>query len=290
MTKNCTESYRYHFLFRKIKVRLKSVKNITFCFVILFSFPAVSDIHFIGGEENDYFAEFKYSVKNELTHTVLNNPVYVSIGSNALESSIRNNYYPLIATHITKDIFEKILAGAKVDCSNCIGAVFWEPDLHYQIELAKKIFPSGTIYVLTSNPEKVPTLERIKSVKFSGNLLRSLRLIRSDAVALVAIPNPNIYTPKNLRVIIRSLYLRKIPVIGYTENMVEDGSLASANTSLTQYSVEVSEVVNQYYSENILTRKHTTPNMVYKNPRLARSLGIVIPDDIIRTIRKDNES
>lgn len=254
--------------------------------LVVFLIPsAYSEVKFIGGEKSDYFNDFKESVLSSLAPDVsTENNIYISIGSVALDNAIRNQYSPLIATHITKVSFEKVITGTGFSCPNCIGSVFWESDPKYQIELAKLLFPLGTIYILTSDIDNYSQSKRVKVLEFDGDILRSLKKIKSDAVAVVAVPDNIVYTPKNLRIIIRSLYSRRIPVIGYTKKMVDAGSLVSANSEADYYSTIVSKALGRYWRGEDLRTEHVYPNVVHKNQRMARSLGVVIPDNLLEQI------
>lgn len=266
------------------------MKRVMLVFIVFLIPSAYSDVHFIGGEKSDYFSEFRDSVLSSLSPDVsTKNNIYISIGSVALDNAIRNQYSPLLATHITRFSFKNIINGAGLSCPNCIGSVFWESDPKYQVELAKLLFTSGTIYILTSDVDNYSQSKRVKVLEFDGDILRSLSRIKSDAVAVVAVPDNIVYTPKNLRVIIRSLYSRKIPVIGYTKKMVDAGALVSVNSDNNYYSTIVSEALGRYWKGEDLRSEHVYPNVIHKNQRMARSLGIVIPDDLLEKIGAGDE-
>lgn len=259
------------------KMRLFWFKALCLIFLYGSSFYAFSDIQFIGAEKKSYTNFIEYAQKVSKGSLLLEENIYVSFGSDGLKKAIEYNYTPVIAVYITKSEFDHVNSKSSID-NKKIGAIFWEASPDKYISLVDEIFEYGNFYILTSSKINQSYSKRVRVIEYSDeNIIRNLEKIKSDASAVIALPDRKIYTPKNLRTIIRYLYAKNIPLIGYSRSMVSAGSLISINHEPIEYS-------KQLIDEIILLQSGKTPREIYskntkihKNKRLARSLGINFP-------------
>lgn len=109
------------------------------------------------------------------------------------------------------------------------------------------------------------------AIGLSRNLLR---LASADAVLIN--PDSEIYTPDSLRELLESTYRRRQPVFGFSEALVNAGTLASAFASADDLSTHVVELLGPISEGRLPAPQYPRYWRVAINDSVARSLDIVI--------------
>lgn len=113
----------------------------------------------------------------------------------------------------------------------------------------------------------------VPSISLSRNLLR---LAAADA--LLIFPDSEVYTPESLRELLESTYRRRQPVFGFSEALVNAGTLASAYASENDLAAHLVESLGTVSDGRVPAPQYPRYWRVAINENVARSLDIVIDD------------
>jgi putative tryptophan/tyrosine transport system substrate-binding protein len=101
-----------------------------------------------------------------------------------------------------------------------------------------------------------------------------LRLAAADA--LLIYPDGDIFNPASLRELLESTYRRRQPVFGFSEALVEAGTLASAFANADDLAAHLVELVGALAEGRLPPPQYPRYWRVAINDNVARSLDIVI--------------
>ena len=182
---------------------------------------------------------------------------------------------PIIAAYITASAYYQILPS--FPSGRKITALFDEPDPIKQAALANLLvgplnavafYSDRSLYLKNA----VGNIALIKTQK--ATLLETLsRMDRYSAV--IAIPDSTIWDRDSYRLVVRSLYSQHKVLIGFSENLVNAGALASLYYTDDDYLDELKKFIANLTEHT--TVGYPTQYKLAVNTRLARSLDIYIP-------------
>lgn len=163
-----------------------------------------------------------------------------------------------------------------------------------QIKLIKYFTPDWrTISILNSQekPVDTATIRRcanryyirtyIVSTNVEENLTNKIKHALSHSDVLLALPDSTIYNKKNIKNILLTSYRYRKPVIGFSENFVNAGALASINSSTEQIAHSAVKLIEQYFdSDHRFIKQVNYPDDfdININKQVSRALNITIPD------------
>jgi ABC-type uncharacterized transport system substrate-binding protein len=106
--------------------------------------------------------------------------------------------------------------------------------------------------------------------------------------AILVLPD-GVLTRDNIHHAVRTLYGRRVVLIGHSEMLSRVGSLASVYVSPENIAAAVGEVVSHYFAtQELMAPVFVNEVDVAVNPRLARSLNLTLPSTpmLVRTVRE----
>ncbi len=220
---------------------------------------------------------------------------YVAIGARALRQALDLPLdAPLISLLVSRQAYSELVEQAARPARG-VTAVYAEAFPEHQIRtIAAVMRRPVTVGALTSAHSRwLETLLRSAAepsglsvvvqphdpaIGLSRNLLR---LASADAVLIN--PDSEIYTPDSLRELLESTYRRRQPVFGFSEALVNAGTLASAFASADDISAHVIELLGLVSEGRLPAPQYPRYWRVAINDSVARSLDIVI-DAAARTL------
>jgi ABC-type uncharacterized transport system substrate-binding protein len=110
-------------------------------------------------------------------------------------------------------------------------------------------------------------------VSLSRNLLRL-----ASATVLLIFPDTSLYTPASLRELLESTYRRRQPVVGFSEELVAAGTLASAYSDADDVAAQLQPLLTAIADGRIPEPQYPRYWRVAINDSVARSLDIVIDE------------
>lgn len=213
---------------------------------------------------------------------------YLAIGPAALQRALQVSLdAPLIAALVSRQAYGLLVERANRPARGVTG-VFAEASPAQQMRtIAAVMRRRATVGAFTSDDSR--DLEPI--LKFAAensglvaNVLpyeaaigmsrNALRLAAADA--LLIFPDSSIFTPESLRELLESTYRRRQPVFGFSQALVEAGTLASAFASADDLAAQLVELLGAVSERRLPAPKHPSYWRVAINDSVARSLDIEI--------------
>ncbi|MBN2065083.1 MAG: hypothetical protein JW745_09800 [Sedimentisphaerales bacterium] len=123
-------------------------------------------------------------------------------------------------------------------------------------------------------------------IKNSERALWVNRLMTSGADMVWTYPDSNVFHLLTMKMLLLESVKRKIPVFGYSENMVKAGALLGVSVEPQRQGSQLAEMVNAFMSGQQLAVKHKTAEFkpVF-NLAVADMMKINVPDELILQAR-----
>lgn len=257
---------------------------------------AWADVHIeVGSEPTPELVALADAVRGALAATPLNEAnidTRVTIGAAAFRQALSSDdVRPIIAAFLTSTDFDEALAG-RVRPSN-VTAIFANPDPRDQLSLARALFGETASIGVFDAPKSRALLARLDSgvvqrIPFFPRDGIDPSLRAADSVDAILVLPDDVLTRANISHVVRSLYARRVVLIGHSATLVRVGSLASVYIPPESISAEIRRVLATYAA----TRSLADPTFVGEvdvavNERLARSLNIVLPprSELLQSIK-----
>ncbi len=222
--------------------------------------------------------DFKIFTTNDLPTAKSEDQVIVGLGFNGCKIAItRFNKNPVLCSLLSTNAFQNI--NNSVNTTRSIAAIVVDQPLQRQINVAQHLFPSLKDFaLLTSNLDSLrePQSPSVKATRFNRNrpIARQVRTALKDADALLAIPDPLVYSNTTLRTMLLTTYGYAKPVIGYSRSYVEAGALMTNWSSPEQLIRQTSEILLSGFPDTldgIITPKYFS---IKVNAGISRSLNL----------------
>ena len=124
------------------------------------------------------------------------------------------------------------------------------------------------------------------STSQDGYLSQDIKEALENSDLLLALPNKTIYNSKSVKNILLTSYRNRKPVIGFSNNFVKAGALASIHSNPEQITSSVHDLIKQYYENNKHFKNTTNYPVSFDisiNKQVFRALNLTIPDvDILK--------
>lgn len=127
---------------------------------------------------------------------------------------------------------------------------------------------------------------QIEAVETQGELFASQRELLRDNDALLAVPDASVLNQTTLMSYLITAYRARVPVFGFSQNLVEAGALAAVYSTPEQMGHQLAELIAEMQSIKSFKPGlviHPSRFKILINRQVARSLDIrVAPDDSIQ--------
>ena len=223
-----------------------------------------------------------------------NSELVIAIGENALEAASKLSHStPVLGVLTTMPAFNSLLERSRRDLGNFSAIVMGQPCMR-QITLIKTILPnaknigmfsgeSSQQYgeLLKEAAEKNGLNMQIEHLNQKADLIPKLKNILETSDALMAIPDPTIYTRETVQPILLTSYRYKKPVFGYSQAYVKAGALAAVFSNSQHLAKQAAEIAIQSQSTAGILPLPQAPKYfsVVVNSQVARLLNIPVMDE-----------
>lgn len=200
---------------------------------------------------------------------------------------------PILSVLSSKRDYKKLQMEASKN-NVAFTALLIDQPLLRQIRLAKKLIPHlQQIGILYSNVSDISELQRfptvigaslnLQKVDDNASALKLGRELLYKVDAIIASSDNQIYNKHNLHGILLSAYRNRVPIIGYSRQMVAAGALLTAYTPVELLVPQLVNMVELALStsnrHNKLSYHYPKQFRVAVNYDIARALGITINPD-----------
>lgn len=218
--------------------------------------------------------------------------VSVTIGAAALRQALqRDDGRPVIAAYLTSTDFQAIV-GADGRPGH-VTAVFANPDPRDQLTLARALLGARAMIGVFDSPAAgsllhPPVHDTLYALTVRPGEDINAVLRQADSLdALLVLPD-GVLTRDNIHHAVRTLYGRRVVLIGHSAMLTRVGSLASVYVPSTSIVAAVRDVLSHYAAtKELLAPMFVDDIDVAVNGRLARSLNLTVPPPsaLVRSVR-----
>ena len=219
---------------------------------------------------------------------------YLAIGPTALQAALDAELRaPLVSLFTSQQTFQRVLAsGAGARARVGVSAIFAEASPEDQLALIAALYQRRvTVGVLLSEATAAlePLLKRAarrldleiaaRRIAPRANVVQELTAL-SGAAVILALPDSNVFSADNLRVVLESTYRRGKPLIGFSPALVAAGTLATAYASVDDVIAHLDLLLAAIDAGQAPEPQFPQFWRVAVNESVARSLDVVITDEV----------
>ncbi|HET9643459.1 MAG TPA: hypothetical protein VFP68_08910 [Burkholderiaceae bacterium] len=220
--------------------------------------------------------------------------IYLTVGPAALQGALKVELKAaILSLYTSSHSYRQVLASAVPSTSSRrITAIYAEASPEHQLRLISAIFQRRVlvgVLITSSTSHLEPWLQhaaresnldiQIHMVPPGANVVRELNRL-ANAHVLLALPDPVIYSPDNVREVLESTYRRGQPMVGFSQGMVRAGVIASAYSSADDIAAQAQELIPAIEAGAVPETGYPIYWRVAVNEQVARSLNIVITDEV----------
>jgi ABC-type uncharacterized transport system substrate-binding protein len=183
-----------------------------------------------------------------------------------------------------------------------ISAVFIDQPPERSLALVEAAFPAARnvgLVISSENEAVAKALAReaarrnlrlhVETVTAPEALSSALRRVLSESDVLLLVPDAIAINAGNAQNVLLTTYRFRIPVIGFSQGLTKAGAVASVYSSPAQIGLQGGQSALRLDEVGELpSPRHARESSLAFNPHVARSLGLVLPDDA--EIRRKLES
>lgn len=223
-----------------------------------------------------------------------NSELVIALGVDALTAASKLKHTtPVIGVFTPLPAFNNLLASSKRDLGNFSAIVLDQPYMR-QMMLIKTVMPNiRNLGVLLGNnssqyaelikeaAERTAINVTTESLMQESELIPKLNKILDNNDALMAIPDPLIYSRETAQPILLTTYRHFKPVFGYSRSYVQAGALAAVYSTTRQLAKQATEIAVRSQAAPGLLPPPQTPKYfsVAVNYQVARSLNLQVQDN-----------
>ena len=220
--------------------------------------------------------------------------IYLAVGPNALRSLMATpDLEGIVLSLLTSSLVYRSVTETKMSRVTVSG-VFADPAPATQLKLIwllnKRSVRTAVLYSAKSE-YLLPTLRKaasdlnmalsVERVESAEDINRALNKV-AGAAALLAVPDGSIYNADNIRNILITTYRSDQYLIGFSPSMVQVGSLATSQSSMSDTAEQLRELVAEIETTGTAPEPQFPKYFdVLINDAVARSLNVVV-DEAVR--------
>jgi ABC-type uncharacterized transport system substrate-binding protein len=223
-----------------------------------------------------------------------NSELVIALGVKALEASVKLKFTtPVLGVFTPMPSFNSLLVKARRDLGNFSAIVLDQP-FSRQIALIKIILPESKKIGVLLGPTSSQFSDLIKeegeesglsvmeeNVYREADLIPKLKDALDTSDALMAVPDPLIYSRETAQPILLTSYRHLKPIFGYSQSYVRAGALAAVYSSSKQLAKQAAEIALKSQQSPGLLPPPQAPKYfsIMVNYQVARSLNIALKND-----------
>jgi hypothetical protein len=223
-----------------------------------------------------------------------NSELVIALGIKALEASSKLKHTtPVLGIFIPLQTFNDVMEKSRRYLGN-FSAIVLEQPIARQLNLVKQVLPAaqkiGVLLGSTSSQyaenvteegEKIGLNILEEKVNQADELIPKLKRLLDTSDAILAIPDPAIYSRETAQPILLTSYRFKKLIFGYSQSYVRAGAIAAVFSTSKQLAKEAAEISikSQQAPSELPTPKTPKYFSVLLNYQVARSLNISLMDE-----------
>ena len=269
---------------------------------IVISAPTAVNLEFVADFKQELIATKNQNLKVKMVDltesdklvVAENSELVIALGVNALTAASKLKHTtPVLGVFTPISVFNELLEKSRRDLS-IFSAILLDQPYWRQMSLIKTVLPGakkvGVLLGTTSSQNSDALLGEseaaginldIENVNAESELIPQLNKTLENNDALLAVPDPLIYSRETAQPILLTSYRHQKPIIGYSQSYVHAGALAAVFSSTQQLAKQAAEIAVASQQTPGLLPPPQVPKYfsVQVNRQVARSLNISIIND-----------
>ncbi|NOS98690.1 MAG: hypothetical protein HOP25_09500 [Methylotenera sp.] len=225
-----------------------------------------------------------------------NSELVIALGTKALEEASKLKHStPVMGVFIPHPTFNSVLVKSHRDRGNFSAIVLDQPFAR-QMTLIKIVLPELNKLGVLLGPISSQYGAKIKenaedsgysifeeNIKQEADLMPKLKQLLDVSEALMAIPDPHIYTRETAQPIILTSYRYQKPIFGYSQSYVRAGALAAVYSSSKQLAQQAAEIAIKSQQAPSMLPPLQAPKYfsIMVNYQVGRSLNIPLMEESV---------
>ncbi len=305
---------------------MKLKTTILLAFFLLTSYSAQASIYITYPEDVNVYKKIAYAIQKNLNkktlstlqlnhseievmsfseikgHSLKKDSLVINIGKKSPNPNyLTQSNTPTLYTFTTRKNASTINSYAK---DNPWAAIVIDQPLQRLVNIAEKTMRNDykkIIIVIASEKndyaiqeinnleEKSKTNIKILRIKEGDTAAKTIKKDLSNAAAIIAIHDQNVWSGNNARWILHQAYSHKIPVIGYSKAFLKAGAMISIYSSAEQIIEETERRVIEWIEKGHFEKQINSPKyQIEVNRNIAKALQYR-PSSIAKIVRENND-
>ncbi len=222
--------------------------------------------------------------------------ICIAVGTAATETVLDSHpREPVLSILIPRATFEALRNTRDPAATEPVSAIYLDQPFERRLALARALLPNLKRVGVVLGPasaQRREELERaaraaglrlnVSTLQPQENPVKALMRILDTSEAILPVPDPAVFSGYTVTALLLSTYRVGVPVIGFSHAYVNAGAVASVYSTAEQVARQAAEVLQ--HMAQVDSWKPPAPTYpshysVAFNERVARSLGITLPDE-----------
>jgi ABC-type uncharacterized transport system substrate-binding protein len=223
-----------------------------------------------------------------------NSELVIALGVKALEASSKLKHTtPVLGVFTPLPAFNSVMVNSRRDLGN-ISAIVLDQPFARQISLIKQVSPSARKIGVLLGSTSAQYAEYVREegeesglnileekVSQEADLIPQLKKLLDSSDAIMAIPDPAIYSRETAQPILLTSYRYQKPIFGYSQSYVRAGAIAAVYSTSKQLAKQAAEIAikSQQAPSELPPPQMPKYFSITLNYQVARSLNIPLMDE-----------
>lgn len=225
----------------------------------------------------------------------------VAVGSQAAQAALASELdAQILLTLLPRNDVDRLIADRRRGNDHrSISAIYLDQPFGRQMDLIRLALPEAARIGVLLGPDsgnqraalQSAALERrlhlnAQKVEREGDLAFALNRLLPEVDVLLALPDPVIFNPGSIQLILLGAYRQKRPLVGFSPSYVRAGAILSLHSTPEHIGHQAAEMLLTAFSRGRLPASQYPHRFaIASNPHVARSLGIDLQDEDVLTRR-----
>ncbi len=225
----------------------------------------------------------------------------VAVGGQAAQAALASELdVQILFTLLPRNAIDRLIADRRRGNDyRTLSAVYLDQPFGRQLNLIRLALPEAARIGVLLGPDsgnqhaalQSAALERrmrlvVQKVGREDDLASALQKLLPEADVLLALPDPAVFNPGSIQLILLGAYRQQRPLVGFSPNYVRAGAILSLHSTPEQVGRQAAEMLLAAFSRGGLPApQYPHQFAIATNPHVARSLGIAIQGEDILSQR-----
>lgn len=218
----------------------------------------------------------------------------VTLGAKAAQSMQRADQ-PMLAGLLARQFYDKMFGAGTPAQRRLLSGIYLDQPLNRHLQLIRAIQPRANSVGALLGPSLMTAQTELASAASSGSLhinsaaltssadlFPALQSLLPNVDVLLLLPDPWVVNRNSLQNLMLTTYRQRVPVVGYSQNLVDAGALAAVFSTPQQIGLQIAESIQRMLPGkgwDLPPPSYPKYFTIKTNNNVARSLEISVPSE-----------